>query len=258
VTDVPNSERVTLAPGIDVLIRPIRPEDRHLLDTAFTRLTPQSRYQRFFAPVERLTESDLTYLTEIDHSRHEALVAIDPEDGELVGVARYVCLPPTEDDGDRSGSEAEGSGQADEFREAEGSGDGDEHESGSAESEPVPDEAEVAVVVGEPWQGKGLATALLQRLAKRAAEEGVDHFVALVLEENDDATSLFTNLVENGTEVADGDPGTVEILIELPGPGAFSESILARALGGYAKGTLRVSPWRRLQRRLTDRRRRKD
>jgi GNAT superfamily N-acetyltransferase len=253
VTDAPNSERVTLAPGIEVLIRPIRPEDRHLLATAFTRLTPQSRYQRFFAPVERLTESDLTYLTEIDHSRHEALVAIDPEDGDLVGVARYVCLPPPEhDDGEADGKADEPGGEADD------AGDGDEPATGPGEGEPVSNEAEVAVVVGEPWQGKGLATALLQRLAKRAAEEGVDHFVALVLEENDGATSLFANLVENGTEIADGEPGTVEILIELPGPGAFSESILARALGGYAKGTLRVSPWRRMQRRLTDRHRRKD
>jgi RimJ/RimL family protein N-acetyltransferase len=253
VTDAPNSERVTLAPGIEVLIRPIRPEDRHLLATAFTRLTPQSRYQRFFAPVERLTESDLTYLTEVNHSRHEALVAIDPEDGELVGVARYVCLPPPEQHGDESeanGGES-GSGEG-------GTVDGKEPEPASREGEPVSNEAEVAVVVGEPWQGKGLATALLQRLAKRAAEEGVDHFVALVLEENDGATSLFANLVENGTEVADGEPGTVEILIELPGPEAFSESILARALGGYAKGTLRVSPWRRMQRRLADRSRRKD
>jgi RimJ/RimL family protein N-acetyltransferase len=248
-----DAERVTLAPGIEVLIRPIRPEDRHLLASAFTKLTPQSRYQRFFAPVERLTESDLTYLTEIDHSRHEALVAIDPEDGELVGVARYVCLPPPAgDDPDPD----EGAGETSGGSEPELDGFTGQH---PEEPDPVPAEAEVAVIVGEPWQGKGLATALLQRLARRAAEEGVDHFVALVLEENDEATSLFSNLVENGTEVADGEPGTVEILIELPGPGAFSESMLARALGGYAKGTLRVSPWRRLQRRLTvNRRRRRD
>ncbi len=239
--DAPNSERVTLAPGLDVLIRPIRVKDRQLMTEAFTRLTPQSRYQRFFAPVERLTEADLTYLTEIDHSRHEALVAIDPENGDIVGVARYVCLPPPEEQPNE-----------DEDREDEG---GQTRSTGmNGVGKPGHarwmNEAEVAVIVGEPWQGKGLATALLQRLTRRAAEEQVDYFVALILEDNEGATSLFSRLVDNGTEVTDGDPGLVEVRIELPGPEAFSDSVLARTLGGYAKGNLRVSPWRRLQRRL--------
>jgi RimJ/RimL family protein N-acetyltransferase len=40
-------------------------------------------------PVAELSESQLTYLTEVDHHDHEALVAFT-EDGELVGVARFV------------------------------------------------------------------------------------------------------------------------------------------------------------------------
>jgi GNAT superfamily N-acetyltransferase len=228
--DAPNSERVTLAPGVEVIIRPIRPEDRHLMTTAFNRLSPESRYQRFFAPVERLTESDLTYLTEIDHHDHEALVAIDPEDGSLVAVARYVCTS-------RLGDFADDAGRAGTLKPA------------SLRS-PGLKEAEVAVIVGDPWQGKGLASALLQRLARRASDEGIDYFLALVLEENEEATGLFRNLVANSSEVSDGDPGTVEIRIELPAPGAFSESALARALGSYARGSLKVSPWRRLQHRL--------
>jgi hypothetical protein len=108
----------------------------------------------------------------------------------------------------------------------------------------------VAVIVGDPWQGKGLATALLQRLARRASEEGIDYFLAIVLEDNDGATGLFKHLVEDASEVTDGEPGTVEIRIELPGPESFSESVLARALSGSARGSLRVAPWRRLQRRL--------
>ena len=225
--------RVTLAPGLEVLIRPIRPEDRHLMTAAFTRLSPESRYQRFFAPVERLSESDLTYLTEIDHHDHEALVAIDPEDGGLVGVARYVCTSRLgEVDGSR---EARTRDPRSRPRSAAGS----------------LNEAEVAVIVGDPWQGKGLATALLQRLAKRASEEGVDYFLALVLEDNDGATGLFRNLVDDGSEVSDGEPGTVEIRIELPGTGDASpnRSWHARSASS-ARGSLKVSPWRRLQRRL--------
>jgi len=239
--DAPNSERVTLGPGVEVLIRPIRPEDRHLMTAAFTQLTPKSRYQRFFAPVERLSDADLTYLTEIDHSRHEALVAIDPEDGGIVGVARYVCLPPP---GQQPTDEKEPAGGGETPNAIAVGGVGKPGRLAKL------NEAEVAVIVGEPWQGKGLATALLQRLARRAAEEDVDYFVALILEDNDGATSLFSHLVENGTVVSDSDPGLVEVRIELPGPETFSDSVLARTLGGYAKGTLRVSPWRRLQRRL--------
>jgi len=242
--DAPNSERVTLAPGLDVMVRPIRPEDRHLMTAAFTQLTPQSRYQRFFAPVERLSDSDLTYLTEIDHSRHEAMVAIDPETGGIVGVARYVCLPSPEQQPAEEGKADEVDGT---HEVADAIAKGGVGKPGRIAQL---NEAEVAVIVGEPWQGKGLATALLQRLARRAAEEDVDYFVALILEDNDGATSLFSHLVENGTVVSDSDPGLVEVRIELPGPETFSDSVLARTLGGYAKGTLRVSPWRRLQRRL--------
>ena len=37
-----------------------------------------------------LSESMVRYLTTVDHHDHEALVALDPETGEGVGVARYV------------------------------------------------------------------------------------------------------------------------------------------------------------------------
>jgi acetyltransferase len=235
--DVPGSERVALEPGLEVLIRPIRPEDRKLMSQALGALSPEARYKRFFAPVEKFSESDLTYLTEIDHSRHEALVAIDPDDGSIVGVARYVCI-------NRSEETIAVAGHSE--------GDLDEGQAGPAdETDEGLVEAEVAVIVGDRWHGRGLATALLQRLAKRASEEGIDFFVAIVLEGNDGATELFKHLVEDASEVNDGDPGTVEIRIELPGPESFSDSMLARALSRSAKGSLRVAPWRRMQRRLT-------
>lgn len=226
----PDSARVALQPGLDVIIRPIRAEDRHLMTAALTQLSPEARFQRFFAPVERLSDADLTYLTEIDHEDHEALVAINPEDGGLVGVARYVCTS-------RLGEDLEEAGKTGVLKPG-------------AHRAPEHKEAEVAVIVGDAWQGKGVATALLQRLAKRAGEEGFEYFLALVLEDNEDATGLFRNLVVDGSEVSEGEPGTVEIRIELPGPEAFSESVLARALGSSARGSLRVAPWRRLQRRL--------
>lgn len=70
-------------------IRPIEPGDKDALVDAFSHLSEESRYRRFLSPIKRLTESQLAYLTELDHRAHEALIALTP-DGELVGVARYV------------------------------------------------------------------------------------------------------------------------------------------------------------------------
>jgi RimJ/RimL family protein N-acetyltransferase len=79
----------TLRDGTEVEIRPIGPADKDRLAEAFARLSPESRYRRFFRPLKELRAGDLRYLTEIDHHDHEALVAI-AADGSLVGVARYV------------------------------------------------------------------------------------------------------------------------------------------------------------------------
>jgi nucleotide-binding universal stress UspA family protein/RimJ/RimL family protein N-acetyltransferase len=85
---------VELADGSRVLIRPIAPEDRDALAAGFERLSPQSRYQRFFAPVARLRERELDYLTAVDHHDHEALVALEESTGEGIAVARFVRTEP--------------------------------------------------------------------------------------------------------------------------------------------------------------------
>lgn len=75
-----------------VRIRPIRPDDKDALLAGFERLSEDSRYKRFLAPMETLTSSQLAYLTEVDHHDHEALVACDA-DGSIVAVGRYVREP---------------------------------------------------------------------------------------------------------------------------------------------------------------------
>jgi GNAT superfamily N-acetyltransferase len=74
-------------------IRPIEPTDKQALLAAFERLSERSRYRRFLAPQGRLSEAELRYFTEVDHHDHEALVAMEPDTGEGVGVARYVRSP---------------------------------------------------------------------------------------------------------------------------------------------------------------------
>ena len=80
---------LTLRDGAEVRVRPIEPSDGEAVVAAFERLSDESRYRRFLGPVERLGPSMLRYLTEVDHSDHEALAAFEPG-GDLIGVGRYV------------------------------------------------------------------------------------------------------------------------------------------------------------------------
>jgi len=75
--------------GIPLEVRPLERDDRRRLAAAFGRMSERSRRRRFLGPKPKLSSAELTYLTDIDHRTHEALAAIDPEDGAIVGVARY-------------------------------------------------------------------------------------------------------------------------------------------------------------------------
>jgi GNAT superfamily N-acetyltransferase len=81
---------ITLPDGSHVRVRQGHSSDRDLLLRGFERLSPESRYRRFLAPMPELTEGMVRYLAEIDHHDHEALIALDEETGEGIGVARYV------------------------------------------------------------------------------------------------------------------------------------------------------------------------
>jgi RimJ/RimL family protein N-acetyltransferase len=83
-------QRGTIRDGSEVDIRPIESSDKDLMAAAFERLSSRSRYERFLTPMERLSPAMLRYFTEVDHRDHEALVALDPQTGRMVGVARYV------------------------------------------------------------------------------------------------------------------------------------------------------------------------
>jgi GNAT superfamily N-acetyltransferase len=81
---------IVLRDGAHVRVRQGHRSDRELLLRGFKRLSPESRYRRFLAPTVELSEPTVHYLTEIDHHEHEAMIALDEETGEGVGVARYV------------------------------------------------------------------------------------------------------------------------------------------------------------------------
>jgi GNAT superfamily N-acetyltransferase len=184
----------TLRDGSRAVLRPIRADDREGIRRGFEELSEDSRYRRFFSPAPKLTPAQLTYLTDVDHHDHEAVVAEAP-DGTPMGVARYVRV------------------------------------------EPDSSTAEVAVAVIDRHQGKGVASALLDRLAERAQDEGVDRFTATALATNDEVIELLSRMGPTTTAPSQG--GVVEMEIELPVE-THAESSLRRLLRTAAEGLMAV------------------
>ncbi|MEO8968209.1 MAG: GNAT family N-acetyltransferase [Solirubrobacteraceae bacterium] len=79
-----------LSDGKRLDVTPLRPADKAALQEGLAHLSSDSAYRRFLMPITHLSDSQLTYLTTLDHDHHEALGVTDPMTGEGVGVARYV------------------------------------------------------------------------------------------------------------------------------------------------------------------------
>jgi RimJ/RimL family protein N-acetyltransferase len=84
---------LVLADGARVDVRPIGARDRDAFSAWFGRLSDESRRRRFLGPKPRLSARELTYLTEVDHVSHTALLAVE-DDGRLIGEARYATAHP--------------------------------------------------------------------------------------------------------------------------------------------------------------------
>jgi acetyltransferase len=87
-----------LADGMDITIRPIRPEDAGLEQAFVRNLSEQSRFFRFMNSVQELSQSMLVRFTQIDYSREMALIAVTEVNGIDVelGVTRFAINPDGE------------------------------------------------------------------------------------------------------------------------------------------------------------------
>jgi nucleotide-binding universal stress UspA family protein len=83
---------IKLRGGERVTLRPIEASDKPLIAGAFERMSEDSRYRRFFAPVRKLGAQELAFLTEVDHHDHEAIIAVVDGTDAALGVARYIRL----------------------------------------------------------------------------------------------------------------------------------------------------------------------
>ena len=136
------------------MIRPIHPDDKGMLSDGLRRLSPQSVQRRFLTPKRTFSRAELRYLTEVDGRDHVAL------------VAEYPCYPER-----RLIAVA---------RFVRNTGD--------------PDTAEIAVTVGDDWQGRGLGSLLGTHLAHLARNRGIWTFTATMASENTPAHKLMAKL----------------------------------------------------------------
>jgi GNAT superfamily N-acetyltransferase len=89
-----------LRDGTTIWLRPLRRTDQNALVQAFSDLSAESRYNRFFSHLEVLSDRLVRYLVDVDLHDHFAWVAVEPGSGRFLGVGRWVRSAP-------GGSEAE-------------------------------------------------------------------------------------------------------------------------------------------------------
>jgi acyl-CoA synthetase (NDP forming)/RimJ/RimL family protein N-acetyltransferase len=129
---------VLLLDGIPARLRPIVPSDAGRLVEFYARVSPESKYYRFFAPYPVLSDRDVERFTTVDH--HDRVAFVVTQGSDIIAVGRFDRL--------------------------------------------ADDSAEIAFLVEDAHQGRGLAQLLLEHLSEAGRETGVQRFVAEVLPDN--------------------------------------------------------------------------
>ncbi len=134
-------EEVILKDGTPINLRPIRPDDAPRLQQTFSMLSPETIYMRFLSAAKGLSDKQARFLAEVDYQDRMAIVGTIQEEGE----ERIIGVARYGVLGD--------------------------HSTGLAE---------VAVVVRDDYQKRGLGKLTMHRLARYAQEQGLKAFVANV------------------------------------------------------------------------------
>ena len=93
------AETLATPAGLEVRVRPIRPEDGPALIAAFAKLSLEAVRFRFFGLLKELPHALAARLTQIDYDREMAFVATPVGDAsQILGVARFAADP----DGERA------------------------------------------------------------------------------------------------------------------------------------------------------------
>jgi len=197
------SARHILSDGSAVTLRIVQPSDREEFNRQFRRMSPNSRYRRFFTGISELSPEMLDYLTIVDGHDHFAVLAftesLDLKEEEGAGVARFVRLA---------------------------------HES---------DVAEAAVTVVDDYQGRGLGKLLLTTLVGAAQERGVKKFRGEVLATNEPMRRLLEAAGAVGQDGGDGTI-VFDVPIDAPIEGSLVRRILSAVATSMAVWLSRLYP----------------
>lgn len=167
---------VVLRDGGTARIRPITADDADRLVSFYEQVSDESKYYRFFAPYPRLSAKDVHRFTHHDFVDRVGLAAT--VGGEFIATVRYDRI-------DARGLPAT-----------------------------VPaDEAEVAFLVQDAHQGRGVASALLEHIAAVARERGIRRFAAEVLPANTKMIKVFTDA--GYTQKRSFEDGSVRLHLDL-------------------------------------------
>jgi len=165
----------TTRDGITFEVRPIRPDDEPMMVDFHGHLSERSVYYRYFSPLElsfRTSHERLTPRCFIDYDRELALVAEHIDERESRSIVAVARL----------------------MREHSGNS------------------AEIAFLVADKFQRKGLGSYLLKQMLAIAKQEGLGSVHAVVLHENLDMRKLFTRA---GFEVRGPDSGVFAARLNL-------------------------------------------
>ncbi|MES2971978.1 MAG: bifunctional acetate--CoA ligase family protein/GNAT family N-acetyltransferase [Pseudomonadota bacterium] len=136
--------------GTSLLVRPIRTDDGARLMDFYGRATPGDLHMRFFMARREVPQSEVARYCQIDYDREMAFIALAPAAG---GAQEMVG----------------------EIR---------------AVADPDNLRAEFAIQVATAWQGKGLGTALMRRMAAYLRTRGTIEMVGECMTENEGMTRL--------------------------------------------------------------------
>ncbi|MEU4270623.1 GNAT family N-acetyltransferase [Streptomyces sp. NPDC026092] len=167
---------VVLRDGGTARIRPITADDADRLVSFYEQVSDESKYYRFFAPYPRLSAKDVHRFTHHDFVDRVGLAAT--VGGEFIATVRYDRID------DR----------------------------GMPASSPA-DEAEVAFLVQDAHQGRGVASALLEHIAAVARERDIRRFAAEVLPANTKMIKVFTDA--GYTQKRSFEDGSVRLHLDL-------------------------------------------
>ncbi|MES9509951.1 GNAT family N-acetyltransferase [Streptomyces sp. NPDC000609] len=167
---------VVLRDGGTARIRPITTDDAERLVSFYEQVSDESKYYRFFAPYPRLSDRDVHRFTHHDYVDRVGLAVT--VGGEFIATVRYDRID----------------------------------ERGRPASAPA-DEAEVAFLVQDAHQGRGVASALLEHIAAVARERGIRRFAAEVLPANNKMIKVFRDA--GYTQQRSFEDGSVHLTLDL-------------------------------------------